>query len=72
MKEVYILATPQAEPVAEAAVREAFESDEVELKFGEDGCLFSVHADDTRVETSDTDRGRATPAARDDEEESAI
>ena len=28
--------------------------------------------DDTRVETSDTDRGRATPAARDDEEESAI
>lgn len=29
-------------------------------------------ADDTRVETSDTDRGRATPAARDDEEESAI
>ncbi len=28
--------------------------------------------EDTRVETSDTDRGRATPAARDDEEESAI
>jgi len=28
--------------------------------------------DDTRVETSHTDRGRATPAARDDEEESAI
>ena len=28
--------------------------------------------DDARVETSDTDRGRATPAARDDEEESAI
>ena len=28
--------------------------------------------DDARVETSDTDRGRATPAARDDDEESAI
>jgi hypothetical protein len=27
---------------------------------------------DTRVETGDTDRGRSTPAARDDEEESAI
>lgn len=50
MKEVYILATTQAEPVAEAAVREAFESDEVELTFGEDGCLFSVRADETRVD----------------------
>ena len=50
MKEVYILATPQPEPVAEATVREAFESDEVELAFGEDGCLFTVKADDTRVE----------------------
>ncbi len=50
MKEVYILATMQAEPVAEAAVREAFESDEVELTFGEDGCLFSVRADETRVD----------------------
>jgi hypothetical protein len=28
--------------------------------------------DDGKVETGDTDRGRATPAARDDEEESAI
>jgi hypothetical protein len=28
--------------------------------------------EDTRVETGDTDRGRSTPAARDDEEESAI
>ena len=28
--------------------------------------------EDTRVETSDTDRGGSTPAARDDEEESAI
>ncbi len=50
MKEVYILATTQAEPVAEAAVREAFETDEVELKFGEDGCLFSVRADETQVD----------------------
>ncbi len=50
MKEVYILASPEAEPIAEAAVREAFGSDEVELKFGEDGCLFSVRADETRVD----------------------
>lgn len=28
--------------------------------------------DDSRIETSDTDRGHVTPAARDDEEESAI
>jgi hypothetical protein len=28
--------------------------------------------DDTRIETSDTDRGHATPAAREDDEESAI
>jgi hypothetical protein len=50
MKEVYILATAQPEPVAEAAVREAFESDEVEINFGVDGCLFVVSADETRVE----------------------
>ena len=50
MKEVYILATPKPEPVAEAAVREAFESDEVELTFGDHGCLFSVSADETRVD----------------------
>jgi hypothetical protein len=28
--------------------------------------------DDGKVETGDTDRGQATPAARDDDEESAI
>jgi hypothetical protein len=28
--------------------------------------------DDGKVETGDTDRGKATPAARDDDEESAI
>lgn len=32
----------------------------------------TVEEEDTRVETSDTDRGSSTPAARDDEEESAI
>jgi hypothetical protein len=32
----------------------------------------TVEEEDTRVETSDTDRGRSTPAAREDEEESAI
>ena len=31
-----------------------------------------LEEEDTRVETGDTDRGRSTPAARDDEEESAI
>ncbi len=31
-----------------------------------------VEEDDGKVETSDTDRGSATPAARDDDEESAI
>ena len=31
-----------------------------------------VADDDKRVETSDTDRGHATPAAREDDEESAI
>ncbi len=50
MKEVYILATIEADPVSEQTVREAFESDEVELSFGEDGCLFSVSADETRVD----------------------
>ena len=40
------------------------------LEDGEE--LEDEEEEDTRVETGDTDRGRSTPAARDDEEESAI
>lgn len=50
MKDIYVLATLSAEPVTEAAVREAFEGDEVELTFGQDGNLFTVKADDSRVD----------------------
>ncbi|WP_311221937.1 MULTISPECIES: hypothetical protein [unclassified Acidovorax] len=39
---------------------------------GEEDEEEAVEEEDTRVETGDTDRGRSTPAARDDEEESAI
>lgn len=50
LRDVYVLATADAEPVSEAEVREAFEGDEVQLSFGEDGCLFSVKADESRVD----------------------
>lgn len=52
MKDVYVLATLEAEPVAEETVREAFAGDEVELVFGEDGNLFSVRAEESRVDVS--------------------
>ncbi|MBL8952010.1 MAG: DUF2314 domain-containing protein [Myxococcaceae bacterium] len=50
MKEVYIVATESPKPVTEDAIREAFESDEIELTVGEDGCLFSVSAESTRID----------------------
>ena len=40
-----------------------------DLGLDEDG---ELEEDDGKVETGDTDRGKATPAARDDDEESAI
>lgn len=39
---------------------------------GEDAPAVGTEGDDGKVETADTDRGGATPAARDDDEESAI
>lgn len=50
MKEVYILASEGARALTEAKIRAAFETDEVQLVFGEDDCLFSVRADDSRVD----------------------
>lgn len=50
MKDVYIVATEATEPVTEAVVSEAFTSDDVEVVFGEDDCLFSVRAEETRVD----------------------
>ena len=50
MKDVYIVATASPKPVTDEALREAFESDEIELKLGEDGCLFSVRAEATRID----------------------
>lgn len=52
MKDVYVLATLEAEPVAEETVREAFAGDEVDLVFGEEGNLFSVRAEESRVDVS--------------------
>lgn len=45
-----MLATLATTPATEEAVREAFAGDEVELVFGEDDCLFSVRADESRVD----------------------
>lgn len=50
MRDVYVLASLDPEPLSEETIREAFAGDEVELIFGEDGCLFSVRADESRVD----------------------
>ncbi|MGV3623071.1 MAG: DUF4026 domain-containing protein [Archangium sp.] len=49
-KEVYIVATESPEPLTPELLKEAFEAEEVELIFGEDGNLFSVRADESRVD----------------------
>ncbi len=50
MREVYIVATDAAEPLTQEVLTEAFEAEDVKLVFGEDGCLFSVRADASRVD----------------------
>jgi hypothetical protein len=50
MREVYIVATEAAEPLAPEIVTEAFEAEDVKVVFGEDGCLFSVRAETSRVD----------------------
>jgi hypothetical protein len=50
VREVYIVATAAAKPVDDEALKEAFESDEIELRLGEEGCLFSVRAEATRID----------------------
>ncbi|MHB8876472.1 MAG: DUF2314 domain-containing protein [Myxococcaceae bacterium] len=50
MKEVYILATAEPRPVDLGVLRDAFESEDVDFVVGEDGCLFSVRADETRID----------------------
>lgn len=50
MRDVYIVATDSPEPLSVEVLREAFEAEEVQLVFGEDGCLFSVRADASRVD----------------------
>jgi uncharacterized protein YegJ (DUF2314 family) len=50
LRDIYIVATHSGEPLAEEVLREAFGSDEVDLTLGQDGCLFSVRAGESRVD----------------------
>jgi len=52
VRDLYLLATASTEPVDEAALKEAFEAEDVALVFGEDGCLFSLRAEDSRVDVT--------------------
>ena len=47
---VYIVATEADEALTPELIKNAFEAEEVELSFGEDGNLFSVRADESRVD----------------------
>ncbi len=51
-KDTYIVATSAIEPLAAQAITEAFETDDVKVSFGEDGALFSVRADASRVDVT--------------------
>jgi len=50
LKEVFILATADPRPVDLEVLRQAFESEDVNFVTGEDGCLFSVRAEETRID----------------------
>ena len=50
IKDVYVIATESTEPVSDESIREAFEGDEVEMTFGENGQLFSLKADGAQVD----------------------
>ncbi len=50
MREIYIVAVESREPLALDVLAEAFEAEEVKVTFGEEGCLFSVRADASRVD----------------------
>ena len=49
-RDVYIVATDTPEPLAPEVLTEAFEAEDVKLVFGEDGFLFSVRAEQSRVD----------------------
>lgn len=44
MKDIYIVASGTEEPREVEKIRDAFSTEDVELVFGEDGCLFSVRS----------------------------
>lgn len=50
MKELYILATLQAEPLSLKNLQDAFVSNEVEINFGNDGKLFSLTSSDSQID----------------------
>lgn len=50
LREIYIVATEETSPLSSEAIKEAFASDDVGLVFDEDGALFSVRADSSRVD----------------------
>jgi hypothetical protein len=50
LREIYIVASDSNEALAPEIITEAFEAEDVKVVFGEDGALFSVRADASRVD----------------------
>lgn len=50
LREIYIVACDSAEALAPEIITEAFEADDVKVVFGDEGALFSVRADASRVD----------------------
>lgn len=61
LRDTFIVAVAATEPLANEVIKEAFAAEEVTITFGEDGSLFSVRSDNSRVdvtfETRDTPLG---------------
>jgi len=49
-REIYIVACDANEPLAPEIITEAFGAEDVQVVFGEDGALFSVRAEESRVD----------------------
>ncbi|MFT3708528.1 MAG: DUF2314 domain-containing protein [Archangium sp.] len=50
LREIYVVASDSNEALAPEIITEAFEAEDVKVVFGEDGALFSVRADASRVD----------------------
>jgi hypothetical protein len=65
VKELFVVASTQAQPLAIETLREVFESDDVQIVTDDPAVLFSVRSGDTRVDVTFHAKGYQLPVNRD-------